>query len=179
VLVTPDGENAIALSPGANHALTPGDVDTLRPHLRRADVVLLQLELRREVVSAAVDLATDVGTPVVLNLAPAIQLPRSVLEGVQVLVVNRSEAEFLLDQQLSDHDACRRCIPALRELGPAAVVLTAGGQGAYPGPGTEAAERPRSCRRAAVPERQDRRRIGAADRQLVRVALGEPVEERG
>jgi ribokinase len=131
VLVTPDGENAIAVSPGANHALTPGDVDSLRPHFRRADVVLLQLELRRDVVSAAVDLATDVGTPVVLNLAPPTELSRSVLERVQVLVVNQSEAEFLLGQELSDHDACRRYVPALRELGPAAVVLTAGGEGAF------------------------------------------------
>ncbi len=130
VLVTPDGENAIAVSPGANHAFQPGDVPRLRERLAAGDVLLLQMELRPDVVARGVDLAADSGAVVVLNLAPAAALARSVLDRVAVLVVNRSEAEFLIGHELIDDSALQAAAAELRELGPASVVLTAGAGGA-------------------------------------------------
>ncbi len=133
VLVTPDGENAIAVSPGANHALDAGDVEPLSAELETSDVLLMQMELPLDVVARGVEVAGDTGASVVLNLAPAAAVGSAVLQGVAVLVVNQSEAEFLLGYQPPDQFALRAGVAELRKLGPAAAVLTAGAGGAFIG----------------------------------------------
>jgi ribokinase len=130
VLVTPDGENAIAVSPGANHAVTVEDVEALTAELRPGDVLLLQLELPVAVVERAITGTAGLDVRVILNLAPAGQLAREALDRVDVLVVNRSEAEYLLGTELGDERELPEAVRALRDLGPATVVLTAGGAGA-------------------------------------------------
>jgi ribokinase len=130
VLVTVDGDNAIVVSPGANHALRPADVDQLREAIALSAVLLLQLELPVDVVARAVEVAAEVSTRVVLNLAPATVVPPALLRGVSVLVVNRSEAEQLVGHVAESRGALRRAAQELRTRGPAAVVVTAGGEGA-------------------------------------------------
>lgn len=130
VLVDRDGNNAIAVSPGANHALTVADLDRLGTEIRRADVLLVQMEVPVDVVLRAVDLAHEAGTPVVLNLAPPVTVPPATLSRLAVLVVNESEAEFLLAEPLGQWSVLRSAAGRLRSMGPAAVVVTAGARGA-------------------------------------------------
>ncbi|HYN94349.1 MAG TPA: ribokinase [Pilimelia sp.] len=130
VLVDRSGHNAIAVSPGANHAVVVEEVNRLDAELRRADVLLMQMELPVDVVVRAVELAEAVGTPVILNLAPPTRVPPAVLARLAVLVVNEPEAEFLLGEALSDLATVRAAASRLRALGPAAVVVTAGARGA-------------------------------------------------
>jgi ribokinase len=130
VLVTPDGENAIAVSPGANSAVSVANVEALMVELRPGDVLVLQLELPVAVVEHAIRAAAALGVRVILNLAPAGQLAPDVLERVDVLVVNRSEAEYLLGAELAGEGELPAAVGRIRRLGPAAVVLTAGGAGA-------------------------------------------------
>ncbi|HYO41234.1 MAG TPA: ribokinase [Nocardioidaceae bacterium] len=130
VLVNSEGDNAIVVSPGANHAMGPADVDELRGVIETAAVLLLQLELPVPVVTRAVEVAGEVGTRVVVNLAPATTVPPAMLQGLEVLVVNRSEAEHLVGHVAADLDALRRAADELRALGPTAVVVTAGADGA-------------------------------------------------
>jgi ribokinase len=130
VLVTRDGENAIVVSPGANHGIRPADVDELRDLVARSAMVLMQLELPLDVVTRAGALAVEVGTPVVLNLAPATDVPEELLAHLTILVVNRSEAEHLVGRRLHDLAALHQAAAELRSRGPSVVVVTAGGQGA-------------------------------------------------
>ena len=130
VLVARDGENAIAVSPGANFALVPKDVGEIREEVGRADVLLMQMELPLDVLIRAVEIAAEADTAVVLNLAPPVVIPAAVLERLELLVVNRREAEYLLHEDLPDLPALMRAVESLRALGPAAVVVTAGAQGA-------------------------------------------------
>ncbi len=90
----------------------------------------MQMELPVEVVLRALVVAAQAETRVVLNLAPAVDLPADVFKRMDVLVVNRSEAEYLLEEELPDRSAMLRGVSVLRELGPAAVVLTTGAEGA-------------------------------------------------
>ncbi|SDY45882.1 ribokinase [Geodermatophilus africanus] len=80
------GENLIVVVPGANAELGPADVDVAA--VRRARVVLLQLEVPLETVQAAAALAP--GT-VVLTPAPPQPLPDGLLARVDVLVPNEHE----------------------------------------------------------------------------------------
>jgi ribokinase len=134
VLVARDGENAIVVSPGANHALTPADVREAAGQLGSSDVLLVQMEVRHDVVVDAVSAAAGGGgrggARAVLNLAPAAELADEALQRVDLLVVNRSEAEFLLGRALPDAADRAQGAAELRDLGPRAVVLTAGSDGA-------------------------------------------------
>jgi ribokinase len=118
------GENLIVVVPGANAALAPADVDV--PAVRRAAVVLLQLEVPLETVRAAADAAS--GT-VVLTPAPPRPLPPELLARVAVLVPNEHELV-----QLAGAGPGRRTPAELaalaRTLGVPTVVVTLGAQGA-------------------------------------------------
>ena len=88
VLVDAKGENSIVVSPGANAFVRP-------PDRVEGDVLLLSLEVPLTTVAAAAETARAAGVPVVLNAAPAQDLPAELLEGVDVLVVNETEWEAL------------------------------------------------------------------------------------
>ena len=90
IAVGADGDNAIVVSPGANGRLSYADVESAAGVLAAAKVVLLQLEVPLEAVSAAVRCAQ--GT-VVLNPAPApaAMLPSDLLDRVDVIVPNQTE----------------------------------------------------------------------------------------
>jgi ribokinase len=89
-----DGENMIVVAPGSNHHVDHADLDKL-DDLGPGDVLLMPLELRHDVVTAAVALAADRGARVILNLAPFAPLAESVLARCDPIVVNEHEAELL------------------------------------------------------------------------------------
>lgn len=99
ILVDKAGENSIVVSPGANHRLTPADVDRARELIQRASVVVMQLEIPLATVRHAIGLCQAMGVFTILDPAPAPPkgLPRA-LFGVDVLTPNQTEAQALLDQ---------------------------------------------------------------------------------
>lgn len=120
ITVTPDGENSIVVSPGANAGLTEDDVD--RAPIAAARVLVASLEVPVPVVEHAVAVA-GAARPVV-NLAPATHLSPITLSTVDPLIVNEHEAAWLLDTS-GPVDPQR-----LLDLGPRSVVITLGARGA-------------------------------------------------
>jgi len=115
--VSDDAENLIIVVPGANHALSVADIDAARPMLAAARVVLMQLEVRIEVVRRAAELA-GAETLVVLNPAPAAELPDALLRDVDVITPNAHEVARLGGAE------------ALLARGVGSVVVTEGPRGA-------------------------------------------------
>jgi ribokinase len=135
ILVTPDGENSIIVSPAANRFLTPALVDELKPVWTGAAVLVAQLEIPLETITFMLPEAHRSGTRVVLNAAPAAVLPDEVLNVADPLVVNESEATFLLAHAGTATPHAAAVDPgdvakALLSLGPRSVVLTLGAAGA-------------------------------------------------
>ncbi|HEV7188520.1 MAG TPA: ribokinase [Blastococcus sp.] len=118
------GENLIVVVPGANAELRPGDADVESVH--RASVLLLQLEVPLETVTAAARATT--GT-VVLNPAPAQPLPAELLAEVDVLVPNEHELARLAGTAGGARTPSELAKLA-RSVGPGAVVVTLGARGA-------------------------------------------------
>src|ERR671915_1363894 len=74
ITVTPDGENAITVAPGANRRLTTEDVDNASESIGEAQVLVAQMEVPSEVVVRSVEVAAECGTRALVNLAPPFEL---------------------------------------------------------------------------------------------------------
>lgn len=127
ITVSPDGENAIVVAPGANARVQVGAEQAER--VRAADVVLAQLEVPLEVVAAAAR-ARRAGAVFVLNAAPSRDLPDHLWSEIDVLVVNEHEAADLTG---ATADSGRTETPEALAEGllarVPAVVITLGGAG--------------------------------------------------
>lgn len=119
-------ENLIAVARSANDTIQPADVERARSAIASADIVVSQLEVPLPAVEATARLATACGKPLILNPAPARNLPRRLLQQVHVLTPNENEALCLTG-------ASEPCVAArlLREEGCRNVVITLGARGAY------------------------------------------------
>jgi ribokinase len=91
VYVDTHAENEIVVNPGAN-----GELATLtaadRAAIAAADVVLTQLEAGAEIAFQAIRVAAEQGVSVILNAAPAQEIPRDILAMVDFLIMNEHEA---------------------------------------------------------------------------------------
>lgn len=132
IMVDKEGENLIAVAPGANAQLSAEDVEKARRAIQNSDVLLLQLEIRLETVSAALDLAHRGGVQVLLNPGPAPSkpLPAELLEKVSIIIPNCSEAGAQTGIKVTDADSQLKACKQLKEMGSAKVVLTLGAEGA-------------------------------------------------
>lgn len=95
ITVNPEGENHIVVAPGANHAMDATWIAEHAATIRASQALLLQLEVPLEVNQAAARIAFDCGVPVVLNAAPAANLPADLLACVHTLIVNQHEFDAL------------------------------------------------------------------------------------
>ena len=133
IWVEQSGQNSIVVASGANGELHAADVEGMRGPMRGAKLALFQLETPLATVAAALKLAREEGVRTILDPAPAQPLSADLLAGVDILTPNESEACVLLGE------APRRLTPAdgpaisaaLKALGPRAVILKLGDQGAY------------------------------------------------
>jgi ribokinase len=134
-MVTPDGENAIALAPGANAALTPEDVAVAEPLLAECAVLVVQFEVPLDAVACAVRLAGE-ETTVVVNAAPYVAVPGDMWRGVDVVVCNRAEASALTGHTIRSVEDALTAGEAACRYGPRAAVIMLGSHGAVAvGPG--------------------------------------------
>ena len=153
ITVTPDGENAIVVSPGANRSFGADEVRAAFEDLREARLLLAQLEVEVEAVEMAAYTVAGNGGRVLLNLAPPREVSGDLLRLSDPLVVNEHEAAFLLGEgaQTPEEYAGK-----LLDLGPPSAVVTLGGAGAILATGN-------SSRHFPAPEVQVVDTTGAGD----------------
>lgn len=131
ITVADSGENSIVVSPGANHALAPADVEAADAAIAGADMVLLQLEIPLSVVDATVQMAARHNVPVLLNPAPAKPLPDEILAKATYFIPNETETALYCGFPVSGRSAAEKAAAQLRErFGMEMVVLTLGSRGA-------------------------------------------------
>lgn len=123
------GDNSIIVVPGANSACSPVDVDKHRERIAEADVVLLQLEIPLPTIQHAVETAKSYGKMVILNPAPAQELPADLLRQVDYVTPNESELEMLTGVSLKK-EGLEQAMNQLLHTGVGHVVTTLGREGA-------------------------------------------------
>jgi ribokinase len=129
ILLTPDGQNRIMLIGGANAAVSAGDISAQSDAFEGAKLLICQLEVPMDAVTAAIDCARLRGIPVLLNPAPARPLPTELIAKVDYLIPNESEAALLTGIAVHDVETALAAARALRGQGARNVIVTLGAGG--------------------------------------------------
>lgn len=130
ITVDDSGQNSIVVAPGANSMLSPDDIRQAESVISGSDAVLLQLEVPLETVIETARLAKSHRVMVVLNPAPALDLPVELLKNIDVLIPNETEAALLTDYPVEEEAYLELTARALMNMGVNVVVITRGGRGA-------------------------------------------------
>jgi ribokinase len=124
------GHNCIVIDPGANELLKPEDVGDAAQLFSGARAILTQLEIPVAAAERALAMGRTQGAVTILNPAPVRPLPRSVLELVDILTPNQTEAKVLAGYKPSDRIDPVQLAHELIRLGVRHVVMTLGEKGA-------------------------------------------------
>jgi ribokinase len=127
ILVYDDGDNSIAVSPGAGLGLNASHVGAAASTIRSARVVMASCEVPLEATLAAFQIARAAGVFTLLNPAPAMPLPDALLALSDLVNPNETEARTLagLPADAPLGDAAKN----LLQRGAGAVVITQGRAG--------------------------------------------------
>ena len=131
IFVNAEGENVIGIDAGANKAVTPEYLDRYKQQVIGASALLMQLESPLETVIAASKIAKDNGTQVILNPAPACELPDELLARVDIITPNETEAEKLTGIKVDSNEDAARAANALHDKGITTVIITLGSKGVW------------------------------------------------
>jgi ribokinase len=129
-----DGEYGAVIVSGSNTKIDSAILQKQWLTLGGAKILILQNEIPHAANVAAAKAARSFGAQVVLNAAPARQLGSDLLDLVDVLVVNRVEAEAMCGQTVDSRASARRAMPKLTSKAKS-VVITLGGEGVVIGNG--------------------------------------------
>jgi ribokinase len=129
--VASSGENHIVIVGGANDHVDERYVARRAVIIRRARMLLLQLEIPFDAVVAAIEIASDAGILIILDPAPARDLPSPLTTRCSYLTPNESEAAALSGEDASTLGGIRRVTGKLLSRGVGHVIVKAGRLGAF------------------------------------------------
>ena len=149
ILVDDKGENCISVASGANADLTPADIDSVAPVIRSASFLILQLETPVEIVLRAAKLAHEAGVYVILNPAPAREVPSELFSYISLMTPNQTETAFMSGLPVETEADLARAVEALHSYGVRDFVVTLGAKGSLVFTGGKAVRVP-ACQVEAV-----------------------------
>jgi ribokinase len=135
IVVSGRGDNSILVAPGANSKVTPEDLDANISILRGAGMVLAQLEIPLETIEYLARICAKENVPLILDPAPARDLPQGIFKDIAWFTPNQSEAAFYLGNKYveSSRPAPAETAQMLLSNGCRGVVLKMGAHGTYLG----------------------------------------------
>jgi ribokinase len=96
-----DGSVVATIAKGANYSMTVEDIDQVEGLFKKSKIVILQLEIPKDVVEYTIKKAKEYNCYVILNAAPASEIDVNCLKLVDCLVVNETEASFYAGERVS------------------------------------------------------------------------------
>ncbi|MFC5450379.1 ribokinase [Paenibacillus aestuarii] len=131
-----NGNNAIILDGGANNLVTPEYIHQYEDELLSASAIMLQLEIPRESVYAAIQL-TKGKVPIFLNPAPAVPLDDEILQGLDYFTPNEIECRLYTGIEIKSVEDSFAALDVLRAKGIRYPLITLGEKGIVYYNGTE------------------------------------------
>lgn len=127
IVVDANGQNSIVLSAGANGKVMPKDINALK---LEAKILLLQLEIPLETVIHAAKWGKQKGMTVILNPAPARELPDELIANLDYIIPNETELTLLTKVPIQNISTAEEAARALLARGAKNVIVTLGAKGA-------------------------------------------------
>ena len=131
IAVSPHGENSIVVVPGANAHVTPTFLEKHRETIRRAGIVLTQLETPIDTLEHLANVCEEEEVPLMLDPAPAQELPEQLFRRLRWLTPNETEAAFLATQfsNIARGSEAAEIADILLDKGVESVILKMGSRG--------------------------------------------------
>lgn len=137
IAVEDTGENTIIIVPGANALVNELDCDRLTDLLPDAAALLLQLEIPLPSVLAAAKKAQNAAVPVILDPAPARELPPELYSLIDIITPNETELSILTGIAVRDVETAREAITELQRRGVRTAIAKLGAKGVLCATGEE------------------------------------------
>lgn len=130
ILVDASGNNSIMVVPGSNYRLDRADIDRAYPVLADSAIVGFQLENRLDAVCYGIARAHAAGARVLLDPAPAAQLPDCIYPMLDYIKPNEVEAAEITGVDVHDCESAMRAGALLVARGVRNAIITLGAAGA-------------------------------------------------
>jgi ribokinase len=129
ITVDNEGDNSIVVVPGANSKLSAEFVKKYYSIISKAKLLLVQLEIPLEAVMEAISIANANQVPVLLDPAPAQNLPDELLCNITYLTPNVTEISYLTGINVTDLESAKQAAKTLIRRGVKYVFAKLGGKG--------------------------------------------------
>jgi ribokinase len=129
IMIGSDGDNCISVAPGANYMLTPEKIDQVMDVFDETAMIVMQYEIKEDVIRHVIDIANAKKIPVLFNFAPARDFDLNYIPKVNILVVNEVEAGFLNGTEIESVKDAGKVAAALAGNGTETVIITLGAKG--------------------------------------------------
>lgn len=131
VTVDEGGENSIIVIPGANNLVTKEIIDKNIELIRKADIIVMQLEIPIEVVKYAIKIAKQNGKTVILDPAPAVSRELDeIFDKIDYIKPNETELSILTDMPTNNMEEIILAARELNKKGLKNIIVTLGSKGA-------------------------------------------------
>ena len=129
ILVDKTGENVISVAPGANGDLSVEDIESIADAIKESDYLILQLEIPIDAVIRAAQIAHEAGVYVILNPAPACELPSKIFQYISLITPNQTETELMTGVKLNNEQSFVTAVESFNRMGVKDVIITLGSKG--------------------------------------------------
>ncbi len=129
ITIDKNAENSIVVASGANLEMSPADIEACADVIRSAGILLMQLEIPVETVLKAAQIAHKAGVYVILNPAPACDLPNELYSNISMLIPNQTEIQLLTGHNADSDEGFEAAVQTLFGRGVKDLILTRGSKG--------------------------------------------------
>lgn len=126
ITVDKNGSNTIIVYPGANEELNYNWIEKFKDKIDDCEIVILQLEIPMDTVENSAKLAKKCGKTVILNPAPAKDIPFELYKYVDIITPNETEL-----MRITGYSDVRQGAKELLKRGVKKVIVTLGDKGSY------------------------------------------------
>ena len=131
IFVDKEGQNSIGVASGANFDLKVEDIIKSEHILSKSSVILTQLETPMDVIEKAASLSKNYDSTFILNPAPYQSLSDNLIENIDIITPNRTEASQMTGIDVIDSTSAGKASNILHDKGIKTVIITLGKKGSF------------------------------------------------
>ena len=131
IIVDGSGQNHVLATYGANLRCDAVQLAAVESHLDAADALMLQMEVPFEVSTAAAAMAQARGVRVILDPAPAAEIPVATYGHLDIVAPNQTEAEIHTGVIVDDVESAHQAAAILLQRGVSVAIIKMAELGVY------------------------------------------------